>query len=93
MFSIIYNSDLISLIVAASLQTVDNGTGLGIQENQTRVTLPNNTRTGLTWASAGKLLMLLLESWHLFCPRLGRLPVGVLLLQAAVSFFVWIWDK
>lgn len=47
---------LISLIIAANLQTVANTMDLGVQGNLTRTTLFTNTFTGLTLASVGIII-------------------------------------
>lgn len=47
---------LISLIIAANLQTVANSMDLGTQGNTTRTTLFTNTFTGLTLASVGIII-------------------------------------
>lgn len=63
---------LISLIIAANLQTVAEGMDLGASGNATRTTLFTNTWTGLTLASVGIIIAAAVGILALVLTTLGR---------------------
>jgi len=63
---------LISLIIAANLQTVANNMDLGASGNSTRTTLFTNTWTALTLASVGIIIAAAVGILALVLSSLGR---------------------
>jgi len=63
---------LVTLIIAANLQTIAGAMDLGTQGNATRTTLFNNTFTGLTLASIGIIVLAAVGLIAVVLSTLGR---------------------
>lgn len=67
---------LVTLIIAANLQTIADGMDLGTSGNATRTTLFDNTFTGLTLASIGIIVTAAVGLIAVVLSTLGRATGG-----------------
>ena len=67
---------LVTLIIAANLQTIANNMDLGVSGNASRTTLFSNTFTGLTLASIGIIVLAAVGLIAVVLSTLGRATGG-----------------